>query len=274
VVTVPRSSLGTLGVFVSVSCKFPTVEECDWVFCDPVRIRLNRDASFKTYKTLYFAVCSTVERNVLIRADFHGFASESIQKALQERKRSVDVFARHLARQQAKQKEATPADLRQVAGPKRRFLWKPLSKNFVRQNKQDSAAYPEKKAESMHQSSQSFASRKRAVLGRRQELQEREKQKHVFEVTKSDLKKGMKKVLVHVLSEREAKEAFARSWLALLAFGDFHQTVAADVREARAQFSEYLRVTTLMQLYISSFCSKVASKGEDFAQRQLTAALQ
>ena len=276
VVTVPRSSLGSLGVFVSVKDKFPTVDECEWIFCDQSRIRLNRDASFKSYRSLYFSICSTVERNVMLRAEFHGFASETIQRALQERKRSVDVFSRHLAKQQAKMKEGTPQEdsRKQHSGLRQRFIWKPDPKNFVQQNKLQSVVYLDQKAERLQQMSATFNSKKREVVAKRQLLLLKDKQRRIYEVTKSDLKKGMKRVLVNVLTEKELSENFMRNWLSLIAFFDFHQTIVADVREARAQFSEYLRVTTLMQLYISSFGSKITTKGEGFDERQLTTSLQ
>lgn len=275
-VTIPKSSLGSLGVFISVKDKYPTVDECEWVFCDPTRIRLNRDATFKTYKTLYFSICSTVEKNVMVRAEFHGFASDTIERALLERKRSVDVFSRYLAKQQAKMKEGTPNEEKCIlhSGSKRRFLWKPDSKNFVLQNKLQSTVSSDKKAERIHQLSITFNSRKQGVIAKKQELQLENRQKRIYEVTKSDLKKGMKKVLVNVLTEKQVKENFLRNWFSLIAFYDFHQTIVVDVREARAQFSEYLRVTTLMQLYISSYCTKITSKGENFDERQLTTSLQ
>lgn len=274
--TVPKSSLGSLGVFISVKDKLPTVDECEWIFCDQSRIRLNRDTSFKSYRCLYFSICSTIERNVMIRAEFHGFASETIQRALQDRKRSVDVFARHLAKQQAKMKEASPKEDSRVqhSRSKMRFIWKPESKNFVEQNKLQSVVYPDQKAERLQQMNASFNSKKQEVVAKRQLLLLKDKQRRIYEVTKNDLKKGMKRILVNVLTEKEISENFLRNWLTLIGFFGFHQILVADIREARAQFSEYLRVTTLMQLYISSYGSKITSKGEGFEERQLTTSLQ
>lgn len=69
------------------------------------------------------------------------------------------------------------------------------------------------------------------------------KAKIIYEMSKCDTKKKMKRVLVGALKKKSRKELFLQDWMTLIVFFNFHQLVQTDIKEAREQFSEYLKVS-------------------------------
>lgn len=142
------SATGNIGVFISVKERYPTVDDCDWFFCDVQKIHLVKDKTYQTSKFLYFSICSSEDQRVFLRAEFHGYEPEAIKKALNDRKKSEDVFVKNQHLKYRREETEKEGSNNMKRGKKISLMWKNagVNKNFLTINRKLNPNYSETKA--------------------------------------------------------------------------------------------------------------------------------
>lgn len=93
--------------------------------------------------------------------------------------------------------------------------------------------------------------------------------KMVYEMEKTDVKKGLKHILVSFLKDRTRLLEFQKSWIALLFFFSFHQKTSVDYRALKSQFRQHTKMAALLRLYTSQYNQYIKKVGPTFNHRMI-----
>lgn len=91
--------------------------------------------------------------------------------------------------------------------------------------------------------------------------------KMVYEMEKTDVKKGLKQLLVSYLKERSRLLEFQQRWVALFFFFSFQQKTGTDYKALKSQFRQHAKMAALLRLYTTQYGQYITRVGPTFAAR-------
>lgn len=114
-----------------------------------------------------------------------------------------------------------------------------------------------------------------AVFDQKKEMIEQRKElnqalmhhKMVYEMEKTDVKKGLKRILTTYLKDRENMLDFQKTWITILFFFTFQQMTATDYKALKSQFKQHTKMAALLRLYTTQYLQYIERVGPNFTHR-------
>lgn len=103
----------------------------------------------------------------------------------------------------------------------------------------------------------------------KQKALEHQRQKLIFELNKSDVKKNMRRQLRKALNQQSDYQETCKLWLKVLCTVGVLQRIHADYRALKEQFSQSIKVTAILQIYLNRFSHLLCKNGPTYDSRAI-----